>query len=314
MTIDLAFLFPGQGSQSLGMLTALAERHPVVHATFAEASEVLGLDLWAMSSQGPEEAINQTINTQPLLLTASVAVWRAWKASGGADPALMAGHSLGEYSALVCAGAIEFADGVRVVRERGRLMQAAVAPGVGAMAAVLNADLALLEAVCREASNATEPVVPANLNAPGQIVISGHSAALDRALVILQERGVKRAIRLQVSVPSHSPMMRAAADELAAVLAAIPVQAPRLPVIHNADVHSHSDPDRIRALLALQLHAPVRWIETMALLVARGIVRAGECGPGKVLLGLLKRAAPGIAGQALAEPDAMAQALTEWKS
>jgi [acyl-carrier-protein] S-malonyltransferase len=311
---DLAILFPGQGSQSLGMLAALAQAHPQVRATFDEASAAIDLDLWALSQEGPETELNRTINTQPALLAAGVAVWRAWRAAGGAEPAAMAGHSLGEYTALVCADALSLADGTRLVRERGRLMQEAVPEGVGAMAAVLNADLELLSEICELASSAAEPVVPANLNAPGQIVLSGAAAALDRALTLLAERGVKRAIRLPVSVPSHSPLMRGAAERLGAYLAGVDIQSPRIPVIHNADVSSHGDVDAIRSALVLQLSAPVRWIETVQKLVAGGAVRALECGPGKVLTGMAKRIAPDLQMQAIADPAVLAATLAEMPS
>ena len=308
---DLAMLFPGQGSQSLGMLAALSLAHPQVRATFDEASAAIDLDLWALSQEGPEAELNRTINTQPALLAAGVAVWRAWMAAGGAEPAALAGHSLGEYTALVCAGSLSLADGTRLVRERGRLMQEAVPEGVGAMAAVLNADLDLLTEVCELASSTDEPVVPANLNAPGQIVLSGAAAALDRALTLLAERGVKRAIRLPVSVPSHSPLMRGAAEQLGAYLAGVAIQPPRIPVIHNADVSSHGDADAIRAALVLQLSAPVRWIETIQKLVAGGAMRALECGPGKVLTGMAKRIAPDLQMQAIADPAVLAATLAE---
>ncbi|MGE4070238.1 MAG: ACP S-malonyltransferase [Lysobacterales bacterium] len=311
---DLAMLFPGQGSQSLGMLAALSQAHPQVRATFDEASAAIDLDLWALSQEGPEAELNRTINTQPALLAAGVAVWRAWMAAGGAEPAAMAGHSLGEYTALVCAGSLSLADGTRLVRERGRLMQEAVPEGVGAMAAVLNADLDLLAEICAAVSTETEPVVPANLNAPGQIVLSGAAAALDRALTLLAERGVKRAIRLPVSVPSHSPLMRGAAAQLGAYLAGVDLQPPRIPVIHNADVSSHGDADAIRAALVLQLSAPVRWIETVQKLVTDGATRALECGPGKVLTGMAKRIAPDLQMQAIADPAVLAATLAEMQS
>jgi [acyl-carrier-protein] S-malonyltransferase len=314
MRSDLAILFPGQGSQALGMLSALAAAHASVRATFDEASQAIGVDLWALSQVGPEAELNRTINTQPALLAAGVAVWRAWRAAGGAEPSAMAGHSLGEYTALVCADALSLADATRLVRERGRLMQDAVPEGVGAMAAVLNAELGVLAEVCAQVSTDAEPVVPANLNAPGQIVLSGSAPALDRALVALAERGVKRSIRLPVSVPSHSPLMRGAAAALAEYLAGVEIVAPRIPVIHNADVAAHRDPDAIRAALALQLHAPVRWIETIEKLAADGVTRALECGPGKVLTGMLKRIAPGIEGQAIGEPAGFEAALAGLQS
>lgn len=309
MRNDLAVLFPGQGSQALGMLSALAVAHPAVRATFDEASQAIGVDLWAISQDGPEAELNRTINTQPALLAAGVAVWRAWRAAGGAEAAAMAGHSLGEYTALVCAGALSLADATRVVRERGRLMQEAVPEGAGAMAAVLNADLGVLAEVCAQVSTDAEPVVPANLNAPGQIVLSGAAAALDRALAALAGRGIKRSIRLPVSVPSHSPLMRGAAAALDAYLAQVKISAPRIPVIHNADVAAHTEADAIRAALALQLHAPVRWIETVEKLAAGGATRALECGPGKVLTGMVKRIAPGIEGLAIGEPAGFDAAL-----
>ena len=306
---DLVVLFPGQGSQAIGMLSALAAAHPAIRSTFDEASAAIGLDLWALSQEGPESELNRTMNTQPALLAAGVAVWRAWRAAGGAEPAAMAGHSLGEYTALVCADAISLTDATRLVRERGRLMQEAVPQGVGAMPAVLNADLSLLADVCAQVSTDAEPVVPANLNAPGQIVLSGAAAALDRALVALAERGVKRAIRLPVSVPSHSPLMRGAAERLAMSLMQVPILAPRIRVLHNADVAAHTDPDAIRAALTMQLYAPVRWIETVEKLVAAGATRALECGPGKVLSGMLKRIAPAVEAHPIGEPAGFDAAL-----
>lgn len=314
MRNDLALLFPGQGSQALGMLSALADAHPVVRETFAEASAAIDLDLWALAQSGPEAELNRTVNTQPALLAAGVACWRAWRSAGGAEPAAMAGHSLGEYTALVCAGALSLADATRLVRERGRLMQEAVPEGQGAMAAVLNAELGVLAEVCAQVSSAAEPVVPANLNAPGQIVLSGAAAAMDRALAELANRGVKRAIRLPVSVPSHSPLMRGAAALLSDFMADVAIAAPRIPVIHNADVASHADPAAIRAALALQLHAPVRWIESVQALAARGATRAIECGPGKVLTGMVKRIAPEIAGMAIGEPAGFDAALEGLKA
>ena len=311
---DLVVLFPGQGSQAIGMLSALAAAHPAVRATFDEASAAIDLDLWSLSQQGPETELNRTLNTQPALLAAGVAVWRAWRAAGGAEPAAMAGHSLGEYTALVCADAMSLADATRLVRQRGRLMQEAVPEGVGAMAAVLNADLAVLSEVCALVSTDAEPVVPANLNAPGQIVLSGAASALDRALAALAERGVRRAIRLPVSVPSHSPLMRGAAERLAMSLMQVPIQAPRIRVLHNADVAAHTDPDAIRAALTLQLYAPVRWIETVETLVAAGATRALECGPGKVLSGMLKRIAPAVEAQAIGEPAGFDAALAGLQS
>ncbi len=311
---DLAVLFPGQGSQSVGMLASLGAAHPEVRAGFDEASAAIDLDLWTLAQQGPDSELNRTINTQPALLAASAGVWRAWIAAGGAEPAYMAGHSLGEYTALVCADAISLGDAARLVRERGRLMQAAVAEGQGAMAAVLNAELSLLHEVCAEASQIGQPVVAANLNAPGQIVISGASVAVERALALLAERGIKRAIRLPVSVPSHSPLMQSAAAGLQPLLAATPIRSPRIPVIHNADVRMHADPDAIRAVLARQLTEPVRWIESIEVMTAAGVAHMLECGPGKVLCGLVKRIAPAVQSQALGEPAGFDSALSEFRA
>lgn len=291
------------------MLGALAAEFALVRDTFDEASAAIGLDLWQLAQQGPEADLNLTINTQPALLAADVAVWRVYAALGGAEPACFAGHSLGEYAALVCADALTLADAARLVRERGRLMQDAVAPGAGAMAAVLNAELPLLTEVCAQASLPGEEVVPANLNAPGQIVISGASAALDRALALLVARGVKRALRLPVSVPSHSPLMRGASVRLGEFLQGIELRSPRIPVIHNADVARHTEPEAIRGTLVRQLYAPVRWIETIETLAQSGVSRAFECGPGKVLSGMVKRIAPGIATLAIADPESLRAAV-----
>lgn len=302
---ELALVFPGQGSQALGMLSALADAYPVVRSTFDAASAAIDVDLWQLAQQGPEADLNLTTNTQPALLAADVAVWRAYKAAGGADPICLAGHSLGEYAALVCADALGLDDATRLVRERGRLMQAAVPEGEGAMAAVLNADLDLLTRVCIEASADGAEVVPANLNAPGQIVISGAAKALGRALELLQAQGIKRAIRLPVSVPSHSPLMRGAARLLGEYLEQVTIRRPQIRVIHNADVASHGDPADIRAALVRQLYAPVRWTETIEHMAASGISQALECGPGKVLCGMIKRITPAISATPIGEPDGL---------
>lgn len=291
------------------MLSALAEANPVVRATFDAASAAIDLDLWSLAQQGPEADLNLTVNTQPALLAADVAVWRAYQAAGGSEPSCLAGHSLGEYAALVCADALSLEDATRLVRERGRLMQAAVPEGTGAMAAVLNADLDLLTRVCQEASTAGAEVVPANLNAPGQIVISGAASALARALELLQAHGIKRAIRLPVSVPSHSPLMRDAATRLGEFLLGIEIRRPRLRVIHNADVGSYTDPADIRAALVRQLYAPVRWIETIEQMAASGITTVYECGPGKVLCGMIKRISPSITASSIADPEGLLTAV-----
>jgi [acyl-carrier-protein] S-malonyltransferase len=297
----LAFVFPGQGSQALGMLGELAMAHGEVRATFDEASSGAGVDLWALSQQGPEEQLNQTEFTQPALLAAGVAAWRAWVARGGAQPAQFAGHSLGEYAALVAAGALSLTDGARLVRERGRLMQAAVPAGSGAMAAVLGADDALVAEVCAQVSNDTV-VVPANYNSPGQIVIGGHVDALDRALAGLASRGVKKAVKLAVSVPSHTPLMRGAATQLGEFMQTLDWKAPDRPVIQNADARAHATVEAIRDALARQLYLPVRWTECVQALAAGGATRLVECGPGKVLSGLAKRIDKSLDARSLAMP------------
>ena len=297
----LAFVFPGQGSQALGMLGELAMAHGEVRATFDEASSGAGVDLWALSQQGPEEQLNQTEFTQPALLAAGVAAWRAWVARGGAQPAQFAGHSLGEYAALVAAGASSLTDGARLVRERGRLMQAAVPAGSGAMAAVLGADDALVAEVCAQVSNDTV-VVPANYNSPGQIVIGGHVDALDRALAGLASRGVKKAVKLAVSVPSHTPLMRGAATQLGEFMQTLAWKAPDRPVIQNADARAHATVEAIRDALARQLYLPVRWTECVQALAAGGATRLVECGPGKVLSGLAKRIDKSLDARSLAMP------------
>jgi [acyl-carrier-protein] S-malonyltransferase len=298
MSASLAFVFPGQGSQSLGMLADLAAVHASVRETFDEASEGAGLDLWALSQQGPEAQLNQTEFTQPALLAAGVAVWRTWLAGSGPRPALLAGHSLGEYAALVAAGALSLADGARLVRERGRLMQLAVPAGTGAMAAVLGAEDALVAEVCAAVS-AADVVVPANYNSPGQIVIGGHAAAVDRALAELAARGVRKAVKLPVSVPSHTPLMREAADRLGEVMAAMAWQAPSIPVVQNVDGAVHAGVPAIRAALVRQLYLPVRWTDCVQALAGRGATRLAECGPGKVLTGLARRIDKGLDACAL---------------
>jgi [acyl-carrier-protein] S-malonyltransferase len=299
--VQLAFVFPGQGSQSLGMLGELASAHAEVRASFDEASEGAGVDLWTLAQQGPEAQLNQTEFTQPALLAAGIAVWRAWRARGGAVPAQFAGHSLGEYAALVASGALSLADGARLVRERGRLMQAAVPAGQGAMAAVLGADDAMVAEVCALVSNDTV-VVPANYNSPGQIVIGGHADALDRALAELADRGVRKALKLAVSVPSHTPLMRGAADQLGVFMQGLRWNLPAQPVIQNADARAHDSVDAIRDALMRQLYLPVRWTECVQALAAGGATTLLECGPGKVLIGLVKRIDKSLEARALGTP------------
>jgi [acyl-carrier-protein] S-malonyltransferase len=295
---SLAFVFPGQGSQALGMLADLAAAHAEVRSAFDEASAGAGLDLWQLAQQGPEEKLNQTEFTQPALLAAGVAAWRAWRAHGGAQPARFAGHSLGEYAALVAAGALSLHDGARLVRERGRLMQAAVPAGQGAMAAVIGAEDALIEEVCAAVSNATV-VVPANYNSPGQIVIGGHADAVDRALAQLAERGVRKTVKLAVSVPSHTPLMREAATRLGDFMRTLAWSLPDRPVLQNADARAHDTTGKIQDALVRQLYSPVRWTACVQALVASGATRLLECGPGKVLTGLAKRIDKSLDARAL---------------
>ncbi|OHE58239.1 MAG: [acyl-carrier-protein] S-malonyltransferase [Thiobacillus sp. GWE1_62_9] len=305
--MKLAFVFPGQGSQSVGMMQGWGERSEV-RATFAEASDALGQDLWALVTDGPADLLNQTVNTQPAMLAADIAAWRVWQAAGGAAPSLLAGHSLGEYAALVAAGALGFADAIKLVRFRAEAMQAAVPEGVGAMAAILGLDDDAVRAVCSEAA-AGEVVEAVNLNSPGQVVIAGNKAAVERAMALAKEKGAKRALPLPVSVPSHSSLMRPAADKLLAHLQAITIAAPAIPVLHNTDVQSHADADAIRAALAKQLHTPVRWVETVQALKVAGIERVIECGPGKVLAGLNKRIDDSLPAVALVDEASLQAAL-----
>ena len=307
----LAFVFPGQGSQSVGMLAELAGAHAEVRATFDEASQGAGLDLWSLSAQGPEDQLNSTENTQPALLAASVAVWRVWQKLGGTRPAQLSGHSLGEYSALVCAGALSLHDAAALVAARGRLMQAAVPAGVGAMAAILGGDDAQIAAVCEEVAQG-QVVSPANFNSPGQLVIAGNTEAVDRALVRLAELGVKKAIKLAVSVPSHCALMREAADKLGEQMASISWQVPSIPVVQNAEARSYGAVDEIRGALQRQLYLPVRWTECVQALAAGGATRIAECGPGKVLSGLIKRIDKTIEARAIGTPAELDVASAEW--
>ncbi len=310
---QLALVFPGQGSQSVGMLAELSELHPSIKATFEEASDGAGVDLWALSQGGPDEMLNRTEYTQPALLAAGVAVWRLWNAQGGAVPVALAGHSLGEYTALVAAGALTLKDGAHLVRIRGQLMQDAAPTGTGAMAAVLGADDALVLECCEAASD-SQVVVPANFNSPGQIVIGGDAAAVDRALALLQEKGVRKAVKLAVSVPSHTPLMREAANRLAETMAGLHWNLPALPVIQNVDAKAHDNVDAIRDALVRQLYLPVQWTGCVQALAACGVTRIGECGPGKVLAGLAKRIDKQLDARALATPAEFAGAIEEWNA
>lgn len=303
-----AFVFPGQGSQSVGMMAAYGDA-PVVRATFDEASAALGEDLWAMVAEGPAEVLAQTVNTQPIMLTAGIAVWRLWREKGGRMPAAVAGHSLGEYSALVAAGVLAFRDAVPLVRLRAAAMQEAVPLGTGAMAAILGLDDDGIRAACAAAAQG-EVVEPVNFNAAGQTVIAGHKAAVERAMEACKARGAKRAVALPVSAPFHSSLIRPAADTLAARLAELELRAPTIPVINNVDVAIETDPERIRAALVRQAYNPVRWVETIQKMAAMGITQVAECGPGKVLAGLTKRCADGVNGVALADLAAIEANLT----
>lgn len=306
--MSFAAVFPGQGSQSIGMLGELAAAHPEVQQTFAEASQALGYDLWALTQQGPEERLNSTQQTQPALLAAGVAAWRVWKAAGGRDPSAMAGHSLGEYTALVCAGAMDFKDTVKLVEFRGLAMQEAVPAGQGAMAAIIGLDDDAVRAACAEAAQG-DVVEAVNFNAPGQVVIAGSKAAVERAGEACKARGAKRALPLPVSAPSHCALMLPAAERLAQKLAALDIKAPRIPVIHNVDVSSHSNPDEIRAALKAQLHSPVRWVETVQKLAGDGLMKQVEFGPGKVLVGLAKRIDKSVECLPVYDPSTLQAAL-----
>lgn len=301
--MSVAFVFPGQGSQSVGMMGAYGDA-AIVRATFDEASAALGDDLWQMVAEGPAEALAQTVNTQPVMLTAGIAAWRLWLEKGGKRPAVLAGHSLGEYSALVAAGVIDFKDAVPLVRLRAAAMQEAVPLGTGAMAAVLGLDDEGIRAACAEAAQG-EVVEPVNFNAAGQTVIAGHKSAVDRAMEACKAKGAKRAVALPVSAPFHSSLIRPAADKLAARLAELTFSAPTIPVINNVDVAIENDVARIKDALIRQAYNPVRWVETIQKMAAMGITMVAECGPGKVLAGLTKRCADGINGVALADGAAI---------
>lgn len=309
MASSLAFLFPGQGSQSVGMLTALAVAWPVVAETYAEASDVLGYDLWRLVDEGPKSELDRTEVTQPAMLAAGVAVWRVWRSAGGPRPACVAGHSLGEYSALVVAEAIDFRDAVALVAERARAMQSAVPPGEGAMAAIIGlADAEVIDLCARQSRGDVLEAV--NFNAPGQVVIAGSKAAVDRAVAAAKPAGAKRALPLPVSVPSHCALMRPAAQGFVGTLASVPVAAPRIPVLHNVTRAPESAPDRIRDLLVRQLFSPVPWVGTMEQLAKQGSVTlAVECGPGKVLTGLSKRMEWAVPTLPVYDPDTLASAL-----
>jgi [acyl-carrier-protein] S-malonyltransferase len=307
----LAFVFPGQGSQTVGMLADLADRHALVRDTFSEASDGAGADLWALSQAGPEEMLNRTEYTQPALLAAGIAAWRVWLAEGGPRPALLAGHSLGEYTALVAAESIALRDAAHLVRIRGQAMQAAAPAGLGAMAAVLGADDDLVARICAEVSG-EHVVVPANYNSPGQIVIGGHAVAVDAAIAKLAEAGVRKAVKLAVSVPSHTPLMREAANRLAEAMTAYSWSAPTIAVVQNVDARVEHGVDSIRAALVRQLYLPVRWTGCVQALAAAGVTRIAECGPGRVLCGLAKRIDKTLDARPLGTPAEHDDARSAW--
>ncbi|MGB9430223.1 MAG: ACP S-malonyltransferase [Gammaproteobacteria bacterium] len=304
-----AVIFPGQGSQTLGMLSTLSDKHSNVKQTFTDASKNLSYDLWALVQQGPEARLNATEQTQPALLTAGTALWRIWQARNGPIPAFMAGHSLGEYTALVCAGALDFQTAVKLVEFRGQAMQQAVPAGTGAMAAILGLEDAAVRDACGEASQ-DQVVEAVNFNAPGQVVIAGNKAAVERAIEACKIRGAKRAILLPVSVPSHCALMKPAAEQLGKRLADTHFDRPAIPVVHNVDVAVHTDPEAIRKVLKAQLHSPVRWVETIRFLVAEGVNQLIELGPGRVLTGLAKRIDKSVEAYPVYDPETLDTALT----
>ena len=306
--MSLAFIFPGQGSQSVGMLKDLNENFSEVSATFQEASDALGYDLWSLVQEGPAEKLNSTDVTQPAMLASGVATWRVWQAKGGAMPAMMAGHSLGEYTALVCAGSLDFVDAVKLVSQRGQFMMQAVPAGTGAMAAILGMDDAAVRQVCLDAAQG-EVLEAVNYNSPGQVVVAGNKAAVERVCVLAKEQGAKRALELPVSVPSHCALMKPAADQLAEVLSGISFNTPSIPVINNVDVAAAASEADIRDALKRQLFSPVRWVETIEKMATDGADQFNECGPGKVLVGLNKRINKTLASAALIDTASIETAL-----
>ncbi|MGH8283549.1 MAG: ACP S-malonyltransferase [Gammaproteobacteria bacterium] len=306
--MTFAVVFPGQGSQAVGMLAAFNDSYPQIKQTFRQASENLGYDLWALVQQDPEDRLNATEHTQPALLTTGVALWRVWQAQNGPRPAFMAGHSLGEYTALVCSGVLDFQTAVKLVEFRGQVMQQAVPAGSGAMAAILGLEDGAVRSACAEAAQA-QVVEAVNFNAPGQVVIAGNKAAVERAIDACNTRGAKRCIPLPVSVPSHCALMGPAAEELAARLVEIKLGQPAIPVIHNVDVAAHSDSEAIKQALTAQLHSPVRWVETVRFLAHKGVTRLVELGPGRVLTGLVKRIDKSLQTWPVYDPQTLEAAL-----
>ena len=306
----IAVVFPGQGSQTLGMLADLAAAHPVVEETFAEASSVLGYDLWQLVQEGPAEELNKTWQTQPALLAASVAIWRVWQQQNGTQPVLMAGHSLGEYSALVCAGVLDFKQAISLVELRGKLMQEAVPAGTGAMYAIIGLDNDAIAKACEESAQG-QVVSPVNFNSPGQVVIAGNKEAVERAGAACKAAGAKRALPLPVSVPSHCALMKPAADKMAVALENITFSAPQFSVVNNVDVKVESSPEAIRSALVRQLYSPVRWTESVEFMAAQGVEQLLEVGPGKVLTGLTKRIVDTLTAAAVNDTASLAAALEQ---
>ncbi len=300
----LAFLFPGQGSQSVGMMNGFGES-TIIRDTFTEASDILGLDFWSMATES-NEAINETTNTQPIMLIAGIATWRAWQTTTDTLPAVLAGHSLGEYTALVASGALSFAEALPLVRFRAEVMKSAVPPGVGAMAAILGLDDASVREVCVEAAQ-NEVLEAVNFNSPGQVVIAGNKAAVERGMELAKAKGAKRALPLPVSVPSHCALMKPAAVKLAEYLKSVTVNTPKTSVIQNADVLAYQEADKVKDALVRQLYSPVRWVETVQAIHAKGITQAAECGPGKVLAGLTKRIVAEVSCVALTSNEALSE-------
>ncbi|MBH2797136.1 ACP S-malonyltransferase [Serratia marcescens] len=307
---QFAFVFPGQGSQTVGMLAELAAQFPIVEETFGEASSALGYDLWQLVQQGPAEELNKTWQTQPALLAASVAIFRVWQQQGGKAPALMAGHSLGEYSALVCAGVLDFKAAIRLVELRGKLMQEAVPEGTGAMYAIIGLDNDAIAKACEESAQG-QVVSPVNFNSPGQVVIAGNKEAVERAGAACKAAGAKRALPLPVSVPSHCTLMKPAADKLAVALQDITFNAPQVPVVNNVDVRTENDPEAIRSALVRQLYSPVRWTESVEFIAAQGVTSLLEVGPGKVLTGLTKRIVDTLTAAAVNDTASLSAALEQ---
>lgn len=306
--MSLAFVFPGQGSQSIGMLSQLATEFPHIQATFTEASDVLGYDLWQLVTEGPVESLNQTDRTQPAMLAAGIAVWRSWQSVTAIKPDFLAGHSLGEYTALVASGAMQFADAIKLVEQRGYFMQQAVPAGTGAMAAILGLDDDSVRTLCSQA--AVNGIVEAvNFNSPGQVVIAGELSAVNIAIELAKEQGAKRALLLPVSVPSHCALMKPAAEQLERILADITIQTPTIPVVHNVSVTSEKNNDNIKRLLTEQLYSPVRWVETVEYFAAQGVDTLLECGPGKVLAGLTKRIDKSLTGLAVFDHASLEKAI-----